>query len=135
MPVQSNTTNPNNSNNPALNEAQKQAHNLTGVNGSEFNLSPSFRERSNIVPPPAPDETSQDETYGVIALNRQEQYLHARIEAKNEANTVHAPKFVDKLILQLRKGDPSVHILPYDLGSFKSSDIIGHEKSLPTDSD
>ena len=84
MPVQSNTTNPNNSNNPALNEAQKQAHNLTGVNGSQFNPSPSFRERSNTVPPPAPDETSQDETYDVIALNRQEQYLHARILAKKK---------------------------------------------------
>ena len=117
----------------SLNEAQRSAHNLTGVNSAKFNPGPTFRERSALVPPPAPSDTQQNENYDVVTLNRQEQYLHTRIEAKGEANAVHAPKFVEKLIFQLRKGDPPVHILPYDLGTFKSTDIVGYEKNLPTE--
>lgn len=118
----------------ALQEAQQSAHNLSGVNTARFNPSPSFRARSSAVPPPAPDpNTSED--YDVVKLERQEQYLHARVECNNETSSVHAPTFVNKLIFQLRKGGPSVHILPFNLGTFKSSDIIGHGKHLPTDAE
>lgn len=116
---------------PKLTEQATQAHNLYGVNTAVFDPSPTFQERSKVTPPKPKPDNEQADTYDVVALDREEQYLHCRVEANQEASNVHAPSFVMKLILQLRKGDPSIHILPYDLGAFSSTDILGHEKDLP----
>lgn len=120
---------------PQLNEAATKAHNLYGVNTAVFNPSPAFQERSKVTPPAPKNDDEQADTYDVVALKREEQYLHCRVEAHQEASNVHTPSFMMKLIYQLRKGDPSAHILPYDLGVFKSADILGHEKDLPEEAE
>ena len=110
---------------PKLNEKQQRAHNLWGVDASNFNPSKDSTTNANV----ENDSMDNDEGYDVVTLNRREQYVHVKLETSSDL--IHIPKKLEEFIRHLRSGDPNIHILPYHAISIKNSEIIGHEKSLP----
>ena len=110
---------------PKLNENQQRAHNLWGVDASNFNPSKDSTTNANV----ENDSMDNDEGYDVVTLNRREQYVHVKLETSSDL--IHIPKKLEEFIRHLRSGDPNIHILPYHAVSIKNSEIIGHEKSLP----
>ena len=59
------------------------------------------------------------------------QTLHAKLET-GETN-FNIPKVIKRLIVQIRKGDPMVTIIPFHGTTYKSSETLDKEKELPGD--
>ena len=108
------------------------AENLNGVNMSGFD--PHKEQPAHDIRGPAKhlsDDDNNDQGHEVVSTERTVQTLHAKLETK-ESN-INIPSWIKRLIVQMRKGDPSIMIIPFNSDSYQSSEVIGKEQELTDD--
>ena len=110
-----------------LNQKEQFAHNLWGVDAAKYDPNRNTSTTTNS------QEPNDDESYNVVTLKRREQYIHVKLETKSDL--INITEKLEEFLRQLRRGDPNIHILPYNNIAIKNSEIIEHEKSLPKEKD
>ena len=128
----------NNTTTSTLPSARELAENLRGVNSETLDPSSKNNTNSNTntsptdnrVPSKQMDDsqkTTSEPSSDTTIVTRVESYIHAELKTTE----THVPTVVKSLIIQMRKADPSMQLLPYEVDTFLPSDIINHENDLP----
>ena len=114
-----------------LNENQKKAQNLYGVNSSQFDPNQETTKTTNVnnsIPAPREDDTNPEEE-SAVKVTRTELYIRPKVTFKGDK--VNASNTIKNYVLQLRKADPMIQILPLDASNDSQNDILEGETVLP----
>ena len=112
------------------NKSQKElTQNLCGADITNFDVTKSKKknQREN------KDANDIDKGYGVASSKQEKFTVHAKIETKS-AN-FHAPTIIKSFIVQMRKGDSMLQVVPVEKSDYSSSEILEGNNSIPDDKD
>ena len=76
-------------------------------------------------------DDEQVSTYQATTADRTVHTVHARIQTGS--TNINPPHEVKRLILQMRKGDPMIQIVPIQVNDNNANEKIGHENEFPED--
>lgn len=109
------------------------AQNLFGVNTDDLDPDDDEAKKSDPRAPPKPLKDDDDNGQGHKATSntREVHTIHARLEVGTSA--VNIPSKIKSLIIQIRKGDPLVQIVPVLSKTAKTSEKLEGEEALPED--
>ena len=117
-------------NNPGATKKEL-AENLNGANVSNFDSYKPKKPCDLRIPPKPLGDVDDDPGHQTTMVERTIQTVHAKLQTGS--NQINPPHEIRKLIIQMRKGDPMIQIVPVNDESSTSSDKIGNEKELPDD--
>ena len=107
------------------------AENLNGANVSAFDTYKP-KQATDIRAPPKPlRDNEQDIGHQAATVDRSLHTIHASIQTNS--SQINPPHEVRKLIVQMRKGDPMIQIVPFEQSGAAPGDTIGNESELPDD--
>ena len=101
------------------------------MNGSVLDPAAQKQKTHNTthLPPPRENDKIDDNAKDVVEHTRTTTYLRPKV--KFAGPKINATKTIKSYILQLRKADPLVQILPLDEENASANDILSHENDLP----
>ena len=108
------------------------AQNLFGVDKDQLDPHKETTKQQDIYVPPKPiKDADVDTSHNAIESTREVYTLHAKLETGS--SNFHTPSLVRTLVIQIRKGDPLVQIVPVLSKTAKSSEKLENEDALPDD--
>lgn len=118
--------------NTSIPSAQTLAENLRGVDSTTMDPSTTAFSTDNRAPSKQLEDTeSEKQPSDTITNVREETYIHVEYESSEKSINVHSA--IKSFMLQLRKADPNIQVLPYDEDTYLPSDIITNEKDFPAE--
>ena len=109
---------------------QSLAENLRGVNTANFDPRVKTTPSTN-GPTRQMKDDEKEQAESSVLLQKKESYIH--VEMKPKSPNINVPNSVKTFIMQLRKADPSIQVLPYDADTFESKDSLSSEVDLPNE--
>ena len=109
------------------------AQNLYGVDADQLDPHAENNTKQDPRAPPKPLKDDDEGSTGHKAMEsiRDIYTIHAKLEIGS--NNFHTPTLVRNLIMNIRKGDPLVQIVPVLSKTAKPSEILENEDALPDD--
>ena len=108
------------------------ADNMNGVNMSQLDSYKGQPTHDIRGPVKALSDTdTTDNGHDINPAEQTIQTIHAKLETREK--NINIPSWIKKLIIQMRKGDPLVMVIPMSGTTYQPSEVIGKETDLPDD--
>ena len=107
------------------------AQNLYGVDADKLDTHSTSDAKNDVRAPPKPlrDEDNNEDGHKAAESTREVYTIHAKIEVGSDK--FHTPSLVRNLVIQIRKGDPLVQIVPVLHKDARPSEKLENEDALP----
>ena len=107
------------------------AENLNGANVSNFDTYKPKKPTDLRAPPKPLSDNENENEHDATQVDRSLVTIHASIQTNN--TQINPPHEVKRLLIQMRKGDPMIQVVPISDDEGNSSDKIGNEDEIPDD--